>query len=630
MFITVISTVISYSNAKRSSAKEIHALSASEINKLIFKFDNIMSFNSELVSDITKNKYFSDIFYNNISTQDEFEICEIKLLQDIHDAAVSNPNISALAVYFKNTDTVISSYGKYNPKIYHDFYYRSSETSYDTWYERINSNNFSDYLLCKYLNESSIDFFYQLPGGSMGTAEATLIVTYSRDTLCDSQYFASQKDMLFNVVTPNDTYIFETDTTLSSDDMPTTSGTLRQGKNTYIYDTSPSTNWKYYVKISDNIYFHRLFFTYLFNLAINLICILLSSAICVYIIFNIYKPLNKISNDCVSLTKIDNTLDEYKILNSFIDSYKQQQNSLRTMEYSILQLKQMHTIERKILDPFNNDSPIEFGIEFISDIFAVIIFKIINSDKLFFNNPTNNNDGNNIFFILKNVCTELIGLSGNKFFITNVNGNIVGLINFNSDAKTHTSNIIHNEIKPALLNSQNFIKENFGFSISAYISESCIGSENIYNLYYNAKNIFDNRIEPFENEIIYTNVVHEAESDKMSKTSKNLVDDIIFYVTENFHNENINISTIACEFGLTPYYISTKFKQATGVQLNDYVTRLRIDKSKELLLNSTDSIEKISSSVGFGSTKTFTRAFIKFQGTTPGKFRYLSPDLNTD
>lgn len=632
IIIPISGVIICYNIARQSSAAEIYSDVSNELNKLIFSLDNIIMTNNLLIVDITKNEFFEDIFYDTVSSPAELDTCLIRLHRDLRQMLSRNSNISALTVYINKLDIIISSNGMQATSEYFNDNYTGSDVTYEDWYRQINSNNYFDYLLTNYRSSETIDFFYQLPAYSSSIVEATLIITYGRETLGDSQYFLSKgnsENMTINLIDQNGTHILGTDFSFSLDHMPKLSGSERFDGNTYIYTTSTSTNWKYYAKVADELYTEKLFSLYVTNLIVLIICSLLSYVISMYIGLKTYKPLNTLTDMVSDLIEVDDNSDEYSVIRQFIDNYKGQHNYLRSLKYSNFQMKQMNFIEKQILNYNHNTiDAADLNINFISDIFAIIIFKVINPENLFFKNKAteDENSYDTILFIIKNVCSELIELSGNKLFITNINGNIVGLINFSEDAKAHTSDIILNEIKQALYKAQKFIKENFGFSFSSYISESCTGSENIHKIYSSAETTFKSRIAYFENEIIYTDIINDTESTANDKNNGNLIDEVIVYISENFHDENINVSTISQKFGLTPYYVSSIFKRTTGIRLVDYIARLRLEKAKELLINSQDNIETIAISVGFGNAKTFTRTFIKFEGTTPGKYRNHSSD----
>ena len=99
-------------------------------------------------------------------------------------------------------------------------------------------------------------------------------------------------------------------------------------------------------------------------------------------------------------------------------------------------------------------------------------------------------------------------------------------------------------------------------------------------------------------------------------------DEIRRYVEENYTNPELSVAVIAEQFHLHPTYLSKMFKESTGEGMLDYLYGLRISRAKELLKeNRNMKIEEVSQRVGFAHTRAFTRAFVKFEGITPSRYR---------
>jgi AraC-like DNA-binding protein len=63
------------------------------------------------------------------------------------------------------------------------------------------------------------------------------------------------------------------------------------------------------------------------------------------------------------------------------------------------------------------------------------------------------------------------------------------------------------------------------------------------------------------------------------------------------------------------------FKKATGLGFTNYVSRLRIEKAKNLLLNPNLRVSEIAFEIGFQSLSHFNRVFKRIIGYSPGKYR---------
>jgi len=101
---------------------------------------------------------------------------------------------------------------------------------------------------------------------------------------------------------------------------------------------------------------------------------------------------------------------------------------------------------------------------------------------------------------------------------------------------------------------------------------------------------------------------------------------ILDYIHQKFR-QDIYLEKIASEMGVSASYISRVFKQKTGTNLTDYVSRIRMEEAKRLLLETKLTIEDVANQVGIPSRTTFIRIFKKSEGTTPSNYRTIEKKL---
>lgn len=107
-----------------------------------------------------------------------------------------------------------------------------------------------------------------------------------------------------------------------------------------------------------------------------------------------------------------------------------------------------------------------------------------------------------------------------------------------------------------------------------------------------------------------------------SKTGRNhpMVASVMDFVHSNFSN-NISVKMVADNIGFNACYVSTVFKQCTGITLIQYINQVRIETAKDLLLNSTSSLNLIAAQVGFEDEKYFVKLFRSMVNLTPTQYR---------
>lgn len=93
------------------------------------------------------------------------------------------------------------------------------------------------------------------------------------------------------------------------------------------------------------------------------------------------------------------------------------------------------------------------------------------------------------------------------------------------------------------------------------------------------------------------------------------------YISQNYRKD-ISLDDVSHEVDISPYYFSKLFKEETGENFIDYLTKVRIDEAKNLLLrNKETSIKSICMDVGYSDPNYFSRIFKKCTGQTPTQYR---------
>lgn len=95
---------------------------------------------------------------------------------------------------------------------------------------------------------------------------------------------------------------------------------------------------------------------------------------------------------------------------------------------------------------------------------------------------------------------------------------------------------------------------------------------------------------------------------------------ILNYCMSHF-NERLLLEDVAGALHINKYYISHLFGQKLSMGFGEYVRTLRVGQACRLLEKQSMSITDVAYGVGFSSTRTFNRAFIKYMGITPREYQ---------
>lgn len=94
--------------------------------------------------------------------------------------------------------------------------------------------------------------------------------------------------------------------------------------------------------------------------------------------------------------------------------------------------------------------------------------------------------------------------------------------------------------------------------------------------------------------------------------------------------ENITLESIAQKVYLNPCYLSRLFKKQTQVNFIDYLIERRLNKAKELLLTTDETVEYIAIETGYVQANSFRRLFKKKTGLSPNEYRRLHTQRNSE
>lgn len=101
---------------------------------------------------------------------------------------------------------------------------------------------------------------------------------------------------------------------------------------------------------------------------------------------------------------------------------------------------------------------------------------------------------------------------------------------------------------------------------------------------------------------------------------KREIDEVIAYIHQNIHDP-ISLTQLANHIAYSPYHFSRIFKKQMGISPLYYVSSLRLQKAKEMLLQTNLTVRDIGLEVGQQSLGTFTTRFTERVGLSPSQFR---------
>jgi AraC-like DNA-binding protein len=83
----------------------------------------------------------------------------------------------------------------------------------------------------------------------------------------------------------------------------------------------------------------------------------------------------------------------------------------------------------------------------------------------------------------------------------------------------------------------------------------------------------------------------------------------------------ITIEDIASQCGISIGHFARAFRQSFGTSFHKSLLESRIERGKQLLLDTDDSLKAIACQVGYADQRTFTESFTRVVGMAPGRYR---------
>lgn len=97
---------------------------------------------------------------------------------------------------------------------------------------------------------------------------------------------------------------------------------------------------------------------------------------------------------------------------------------------------------------------------------------------------------------------------------------------------------------------------------------------------------------------------------------------VLEYISQNY-DKQLKLEEAAEQVYITPAYLGIIFKKETGKNFTAYLTDLRMEKAKELLLDVRININEITYKVGYHNVRYFSRTFKEYVGITPKEYRKI-------
>lgn len=119
---------------------------------------------------------------------------------------------------------------------------------------------------------------------------------------------------------------------------------------------------------------------------------------------------------------------------------------------------------------------------------------------------------------------------------------------------------------------------------------------------------------------LFTKVMQVRDA-QTTEHNSDVVENAKKYISENYHDEELTLNTVAHEVNVSPNHLSAMFSQKTGQTFVKYLTDVRMHRAKELLKCTSKRSNEICGEVGYRDPHYFSHLFKKNVGCSPIQYR---------
>ncbi len=212
--------------------------------------------------------------------------------------------------------------------------------------------------------------------------------------------------------------------------------------------------------------------------------------------------------------------------------------------------------------------------------------------------------------MIQDLCGQAVVNSGNQVFCTGFHQNIA--VCFNLETEIEGEDLVC-EILEKVLKSVSVAYHLQGWvGIGGLVG----GIENIKKSYKESQTALEvARILNKQTTMRFTELNGNEHSYQV------ILNKITDYVEKNYFRKELSLNSISKEVYISPAYISTLFKKSKGINLSEYIIKVRLEKAVSLLKNTDLKSYEIAEKIGYTSAQYFSVLFKKHLGCSPTEYK---------
>lgn len=169
---------------------------------------------------------------------------------------------------------------------------------------------------------------------------------------------------------------------------------------------------------------------------------------------------------------------------------------------------------------------------------------------------------------------------------------------------------------------RDYVVLNIRFAILSYVESIGVAKEKYFEqIGEYASHIHIKPKEVFDYFTVSLQAAVSIRDEKSNVQNRRTLVKALDYIDQNYTEESLSLSSVACAVGVSANYLSSIFSQNMQKTITEYITEKRMEKAKRLLRNTDQSSGKIALEVGYKDPHYFSFVFRKSQGCSPREYR---------
>jgi two-component system response regulator YesN len=270
-----------------------------------------------------------------------------------------------------------------------------------------------------------------------------------------------------------------------------------------------------------------------------------------------------------------------------------------------------------LLAGIGNDELIQYEAELLNISFSGHYFctAVISAKDLQRYNLKNHPDNSELLlFSIKNVCDEIFCNEEHRLLCVSYNQRINVLFNFATEDSESSADYIARIL--GIVNE--CIRTYLKISVTTGVGNLYKGYKSIPISYNEALMAAEMQGESGESELHYYEKLRNNINSHHS-----LLKSITDYIDRNYSSDALSLNEIADEVHISPTYVSTLFKKYKDINFSEYLSKIRMKKAAELLVNTDWKSYEIAEKVGYSNPQYFSVVFKRYFGYTPSEYKQL-------